>query len=1185
MRTFDALFARHWFRRVSLLWPASGALLSIAIALLPLPLSGQQPPPAPRKNLYQIEKIFALNDTVRTISLADSFIIAGSERVWLNRRVLQRGRDYHFSAAGARVTLLLSAGRGDSLRVSYRRLPLPLQQEYALRRIVPAPTDSGRARPDSQLTATRLAGFLERSLPVYGADLQKSGSLTRGISAGTAQGLKVESGLRLQVSGKISNDVEVIAALSDQNLPIQPEGNTQTLREIDKVFIQIRAPHFNATLGDYELGFAGTEFARYRRKLQGASGTVQHGNTMLTLFGAVSRGKYNSMEFLGVEGKQGPYQLTGDRGQIDIIVLAGTERVWVDGELMVRGENNDYVIEYGNGQLTFTRRRLITGNSRITVDFQYSDERFERTLFGGEAKWATADDRLQVRATLLSEGDDKNDPLGISLTGELRAALEGAGDSLAAIDGAEFVGPGQGTYLKQDSIFVFVGVDSGDYRVRFSDFGPGNGSYSYTGFGRYIYVGPGRGRYEPQLLLPKAQRTDLADLRLHFSPAPSFKLTTEIALSRFDENLFSSQGDDDNAGSAYFIDLAYSPRRLPGLRAGKSEFRVTHRRRSARYREIDRTDVVEFGRRWDIESRQRRREEAITEAAFRLEPAEGMTFFGTSGFLRRGAGDIASTRWEAGTRWTRPKLLELDYRIEHIARRDSSSRAATSWLRQRGHASRLFWRFRPLVEFESEIREAPGGQNASFLNSPALRAAPLTPRENLFAPAVSIQSPEGFRFLDIRAGLGYEAGRTLRVQAKIARRTDDKRTGSEFLRFSTSNTKSFAFTLQNGHGFNTSASYIHRTRDFTDSLALDTRTDLAEVRLNYSNWQRALQADLRYQITNAQTNRLERVFLRVNSGDGNYRFDEELGEFVDDPFGDFVLRLVPTEDFIPVADLRSRVHVRLRPHLAYRRERALSGWQRILSAISSETLLRIEEKTRDPNVRDIYLLKLSRFQSADFTLFGTINLTQDFYIFENRRDFSLRYRLVAGRDMNNQFVEGGQERRQLRHELRLNLALAQNLAAQFQLAREKQDRIFVRPGRADRRIRSLRLEGDFSYRPQPRFELALLSVFGRERDIQFDPATRVLQYTFKPRMVYAFRGTGQLRGEIEYTYVQASPAGRVLPFELAQGNRPGTTFRWNLSFIYRVSTNLQASFSYQGRNEPHRPRTLHIAKAEVRAFF
>ncbi|MCA9743285.1 hypothetical protein KC734_17220 [candidate division KSB1 bacterium] len=1109
--------------------------------------------------IQNLTKIFAISDSSRTFSLADSFIVVGSEMVWLNERLLQAERDYRIAYFAARMTLQQAPSPGDTLKVSYQRANLPLQREYALRTVQRTEPATGRA--DSALAQTRLTRLLERSLPTYGADLQKSGSLTRGVSIGTSQGLKVESGLRLQIAGKIAEDVEVVAALSDQNIPIQPEGNTQTLQEIDNVFIQLNAKKFNATLGDFQLAFSGTEFARYQRKLQGARATTTQGKAQLTLFGAVSRGKYNSMEIAGIEGKQGPYQLTGDRGQIDIIVLAGTERVWVDGEEMLRGENNDYVIEYGNGQLTFTRKRLITGNSRITVDFQYSDERFERTLSGGEASWGGVDDKLQVRATVLRESDDKDDPLGLALDDDLLDVLANAGDSLAYIDGATFVGTGQGSYQKQDSFFVYVGTDSGEYRVRFSDFGVGQGSYDYTGFGRYIYVGPGQGRYLPLVLLPKAQRNDLADVRLDFAPAKNLRLTTEFASSSFDDNLYSSAGDADNRGGAYFVHFDFSPEKMSlfGKSLGKGLFRLKYRHRGERYREIDRENVVEFGRKWDLGDAQfaAGSAETISEAEFRLEPWRDVRFFGAAGALDREAQNVSSSRWELGTEWARPDRLDLRYRIESIARDDANTQN-NEWLRQRGTASRKIWRLRPLFELESETKkEAP-------IDS-TLRA--------------------GFRFLDYAVGLGYESGQHLRAQAKFATRTDDDRFDQTFRERSISNTQSYSLSLQNWHNLQAEISYIHRQRDFSDSLSQNSRTDLAEVRIGYQNWQRAVQVDARYQITNSQVNRQERVFLPVREGDGNYRFDEDLGEFVSDPFGDFILRLVPTEDFLPVAELRSRFNLRLRPNLAYRKLENPSRWQKMLSALSSETTLRIEEKSRDPEVSEIYLFNFSHFQNSEFTLFGTIALTQDFYLFENQRNFSLRYRLASSKDLNNQFLEGEQRRRQIQHELRLNTALSAEVAGQVELIRNIEDRRFAQAGRADRLVCGWRGEGDLSWRPRSRLEMALKGIFGVDRDEAQAPATKVTRVTLKPRAVYSFSGRGQFRGELDFTEVRAEPGNRVIPFELAQGNRVGRTFRWDVSFIYRVSTNLQASLSYQGRNEPHRPRTLHIAKAEVRAFF
>jgi len=70
----------------------------------------------------------------------------------------------------------------------------------------------------------------------------------------------------MQLAGKLAQDVDVTAALTDENSPIQPEGTTQTLREVDKVFVEIKHPQYTATLGDFNLQIdqkEGGEFGRF----------------------------------------------------------------------------------------------------------------------------------------------------------------------------------------------------------------------------------------------------------------------------------------------------------------------------------------------------------------------------------------------------------------------------------------------------------------------------------------------------------------------------------------------------------------------------------------------------------------------------------------------------------------------------------------------------------------------------------------------------------------------------------------------------------------------------------------------------------------------------------------------------------------------------------------------------------
>jgi hypothetical protein len=1117
--------------------------------------------------------IIAIPSDTAAIALPDSFIIANSDTLRLGKTILRRGRDYQIDYRRSQLHWRKTAtAPGDSLILTYRALPISLPKKLAIFQLsYPAKTDS--ASPAGNLLIAARQDNLSPSRDSFGANLSKSGSLTRGVSVGTDQGLKVDSGLRLQLAGKLSDKTEVMASLTDQSTPIQPEGNTQTLNEIDKVFVQLKGERFEATLGDFQIEYGGSEFSRYSRKLQGAKIAVGNpatlveqppSNFQLQLSAAVSRGKFTTNQFNGIEGKQGPYQLQGDRGQIDILILAGTERVWIDGQLMTRGENNDYVIEYSNGQITFTRKRLITSDSRLTVDFQFSDERFRRNLYSAQGVMTGFNEKLKWQTTLLREGDDRDNPLGFTLTPQDRDLLAAAGDSLAQRDGRRFVGRGRGNYIRSvaqgDSIWIYTGPDSsGDHEVRFSDLGEGQGDYAYRGFGNFAYVGKNNGRYAPVILLTPAQRQEVLDSRLEVTPWRGVSFINEFAVSRLDRNLYSNRDDGDNAGSAVLSTLRIEPQ---FTKLGRLNLQTRFRKKDSRYRDIDRADVVEFNRRWNLADETIITEEEILESSAVYSPLSGWNLRGGYGKLIRGS---SSGRWEAGMDFKRAKLPELQYHLENITRREAAKTTDSKWLRQRGAAVYSFWKLKPHFGYEGEDR-----------------------RETL------VDSVSGFRFNSYTAGMEAQILRRLKLVAAFNQRDDDARLRSGFAPKSTAYTQNYALTLERWKALAADISFAHRERRLELPKPDRIRADLADVRVRFTPYQRAIDTDWQYQITNTQTAKQERVFIKVRRGEGNYRFDADLNEYIPDLFGDHVLRVIPSENFVPVVELRGRSNIRVNFANLFRlaspakekKEDEGKGWKDYLKVVTTETFIRIEEKTSDPQVWEIYKLKLSRFQNPQYTQFGVQSLRQDVNLWENDRSRSLRYRLTALRELNNQFLSEGLSRRsQLRHELRVTLALSPKLSSQSELIVNGEDKTFKDVQRQNRLVRNRSGTVELSYRPRAVWELAVEAGAAFDED-RAAPAVDVRAISLRPRSTYSFRGKGRLSGEIEWVQVTVTPMlpARPLPFELANGNRPGRTLRWNFALEYRVSTNINLSASYVGRNEPAR-RTLHVGKVEMRAFF
>ena len=148
--------------------------------------------------------------------------------------------------------------------------------------------------------------------------------------------------------------------------------------------------------------------------------------------GATSRGIFRSQSITPIDGVQGPYRLEGENGEQFLIIVAGSEVVYLDGVEMIRGENNDYTVDYATGEITFTPNRIITEDRRIVVEFQYTTNEFSRTLTGASVTtnlWpdARGEARSSFGITFVREadGDLFNEEFGFTATDSLR--IIGAG--------------------------------------------------------------------------------------------------------------------------------------------------------------------------------------------------------------------------------------------------------------------------------------------------------------------------------------------------------------------------------------------------------------------------------------------------------------------------------------------------------------------------------------------------------------------------------------------------------------------------------------------------------------------------------------------------------------------------------------------------------------------------------------
>ncbi|WP_400076290.1 hypothetical protein [Winogradskyella sp. R77965] len=449
----------------------------------------------------------------------------------------------------------------DTIQIEYLRYPKFITQVYKQlddKVIVDRPSDF------QQLY--RLENTNKRNTFTPFDGLTTSGSISRGVTIGNNQNSVLNSELDLQISGKLSDKVSLRASIQDANIPLQESGYSQRLDEFDQVFIELFSDDWNIRAGDIDLVNTNSYFANFSKRVQGLLVNANLSDkTSVFASGALVRGQWTTTQFTAQEGNQGPYKLRGPNNELFVLIVSGSETVYVNGVPLERGENNDYIIDYNAGELIFNSTFPITSEMRITVDYQFSERNYSRfTVFGG-GRYNT--EKLSLNVSVYSESDAKNQPLQQNLSTDQTQILADAGDDTTLMAApsatAQSYSENRILYRKEligtEEIFVFSNDPEDElFSVRFTLVGVNQGNYVLSNdtaiSNIFEYVAPiagvPQGNYEPITQLIAPERLQIAVLNGRYQPTEKTDIFFELAGSKNDENLFSSLDDNNNDGFA-----------------------------------------------------------------------------------------------------------------------------------------------------------------------------------------------------------------------------------------------------------------------------------------------------------------------------------------------------------------------------------------------------------------------------------------------------------------------------------------------------------------------------------------------------------------------------------------------------------------------------------------------------------
>lgn len=1001
--------------------------------------------------------------------------------------------------------------------------------------------------------------------------LNTSGSITRGITVGNNQNTVVNSNLDLQITGKISEKVSLRASIQDSNIPLQEGGYSQKLDEFDQIFIELFSDNWNIRAGDLFLENRKSAFLNFNKKVQGLSTRFSFGTpdkkTEIIAAGALVRGQYAKSTFVGQEGNQGPYKLRGNNNELYVLVISGSERVYVNGILKTRGENNDYIIDYNAGEIIFTSLFPITSEMRINIEYQYSDRNFTRFItYGGISHER---ENWQIGGYVYSESDVKNQPLQQNLSSDQIDILQNAGDDLTQMNGPsaylDSYSENKILYKKVliGSVEVFEYSNNPDdelYNVRFSLVGNNLGNYilaNNQAVGKiYEYVAPisgiPQGNYEPIVRLIAPTKIQMATVLGKYNPSEKTIVDFELALSNNDQNLYSNLDDNNNKG---FAGKFNGKQRLFTGKTKIDAF-ANYQLVQENFKTIERLYNIEFNRDWNITSLLEGNQSFLTsgldfnfdnkgKAMYQLENLSfGDSFSGNKHTL---SGKYATKNWMI---WSNTSVMKSDSELANSSFARSENRSAYKFNKNWVGAT---------INVEDNAEKIKTTNTFSSLSQ---------------------------RFLEYGAFVGRGDSTKVYMELGFLQRQNDSLQLNKIERVNRSNSYYLKSQLIKTEKSNLSVYLNYRTLKYEDTAKQDEPSLNSRILYSDRFFGQILQTTTAYETSSGTIAQQEFTYLQVEPGQGVYMWNDynangiqELQEFEVAPYSDlaiYVRVFLPNQVFIRTHQNKFSQSL----NLNFNQWQNENGFKKFVAHFYNQTSFLIDRKI----LRNADNFNLNPFSKTEEELVGlNMNFRNSFFYNRGKQKHSTTYSYLLNESQNLLSV-GSLSAKNKSHQLQY-----QHLVQKSWLFNFSGSSSTSKSDSENYPTRNFDIE---SYQIEPK--IGYLFSKNASWDIFYE-------YQQKENQIGAFETLNQTRLGTSFTFnsekgfsmngefsmYSNSYTGNVLSavgFQMLEGLQPGKNQTWRLLLQKNLTQYLDLNINYQGRNS-ETSKTIHTGNIQLRAFF
>ena len=1131
-------------------------------------------------------------------ALQQHWIVPGADTIQLDSLSLEPGSlsvlnvpDTQFMFFPLQAKLIWKQKpKADSVLVTFRRLPFSLYKTYSHK-------DTRRIESNYIITPyyyNATDAEQQRKQFIDFGKVDYAGSFGRALSMGNNQDVVLNSQFNLQLDGDLGDSIRVTGAITDNNIPFQPEGNTQQLQEFDRLFIQLRRKRLTITAGDYDIKRPAGYFLNFYKRVQGALVATSFqtrggGRNDIRAGISYAKGKFVRNVLTPIEGNQGPYKLTGPNGETFFVVLAGTERVYIDGQLMSRGENQDYIIDYNTAEIIFMPRRLITKDWRIVVEFEFTDRNYLNSLLYLNDEWKI-NSRWTLRTAIYSNQDARNQPITQSLDSAQKYFLSTLGDS---IQQAYYPSAREDTfsnnkilYRRLDtlvgstfytSVYMYsTNPDSTLYRVGFSFVGNGKGNYKQTinaSNGRvYGWIAPinglPQGDYEPVQFLVTPKRQQVITLGAEYNNDSARQWSAELALSNSDPNTFSTRDNNQHLGLA--------------ARTSWTESKVIHKAKQwvlqsnvyyeyvqAAFKPLERFRTVEFFRDWNTSSNDAPLTEHLAGAGIKLEK---------------------KLKWQLDYRW--------DYYQRQLVYRGQRHSINAQYQTKRNRVQfQQSWLLQSGLTDKSSFLRPQFNVEHTFKGKQALTTgARLFMDHNVRKSLNDTLLPTAFSF-DVSTLYLQNAAESKRpFKLDYTLRRDRAPDSNQFKQITLGQTLSLQTAQTTWKNQELKATLSYRNMQVNDSSLTKLKPEetlLGRLEYNAQIKQGALAITCLYELGAGQEIKREFSYVQVPAGQGQYVWRDynqdglkQLNEFELAVFPDeklYIRVFTPTNQYVKAKYAIYNQSVAFNPRLLFKKT-PTARWEKMVSAVYLQSALQINNrylaqeglKQYNPfiaTINDSLLIQCSN------SLVNSLFINRN----SNRWGLDIIQQINAGKVLLNYGVDSrNQKEYQFRGRYNINKKVSALLAHK----------------RGERSFTSNFLETRSYLIHYQSWEPALTALFKNNQwriqssyrfetrnNVLVSDGEKALQNMVVNELKYNFLSAGTISAKATFSRIQYNGQAQTsLGYIMLDGLLPGNNWLWSIQFERRLSRNVEMSLEYEGRKSATNS-SIHTGRATVRAIF